>query len=130
MNPTSWKTKNLGNLKMTNRVGWIILACVVVMTIGQVLFKQVAVNYNRVGNIFDISVLGLLMIAGSMYVTSSVLWVWALRSVEISKAYPYFALGFVFVPLLGAWIFNEELTLRYGLGVLFIVIGVAMTTSS
>jgi drug/metabolite transporter (DMT)-like permease len=115
---------------MTNRAGWIILACVVVMTIGQVLFKQVAVNYNKVGNLFDISVLGLLTIAGLMYVTSSGLWVWALRSVEISKAYPYFALGFVFVPLLGAWIFHETLTLRYGFGVLLIVIGVAMTSSS
>jgi drug/metabolite transporter (DMT)-like permease len=115
---------------MTSHAQWIILACVVVMTIGQVLFKQVAVNYNKVGNFFDISVLGLLLIAGSMYVASSGLWVWALRSVEISKAYPYFALGFVFVPLLGAWIFHEALTLRYGLGVLFIVIGVAMTSSS
>ncbi len=115
---------------MTNHPGWIILACVVVMTIGQVLFKQVAVNYNKVGDIFDVSVLGLLLIAGSMYVTSSGLWVWALRSVEISKAYPYFALGFIFVPLLGAWIFNEALTLKYGFGVLFIVIGVALTTSS
>lgn len=115
---------------MTNRVGWIILACVVVMTIGQVLFKQVAINYNRIGNLFDISVIGLLIIAGAMYVTSSGLWVWALRYVEISKAYPYFALGFVFVPLLGAWMFGEVLTLRYGLGVLLIVAGVAMTSSS
>lgn len=115
---------------MINCAEWIILACVVVMTIGQVLFKQVAINYNKYGNIFDISVFGLLVIAGSLYVTSSGLWVWALRSVEISKAYPYFALGFVFVPMLGAWLFNEELTIRYGLGVLFIVIGVAITSSS
>lgn len=115
---------------MSNRAGWIILACVVVMTIGQVMFKQVAINYNKVGTIFDISVIGILAVAGAMYVTSSGLWVWALRYVEISKAYPYFALGFVFVPLLGAWIFGETLTLRYGLGVLLIVAGVAMTSSS
>jgi drug/metabolite transporter (DMT)-like permease len=108
----------------------IIIACVVVMTIGQLLFKQVAINYNKVGSCFDISVIGLLMVAGSMYVASSGLWVWALRSVEISKAYPYFALGFVFVPVLGAWLFGEVLTLRYGLGVLLIVIGVSLTSSS
>jgi drug/metabolite transporter (DMT)-like permease len=115
---------------MTDRGRWIILACVVVMTIGQVLFKQVAINYNKVGSIFDISVIGILAVAGVMYVTSSGLWVWALRYVEISKAYPFFALGFVFVPLLGAWMFGETLTLRYGFGVLLIVAGVALTSSS
>ena len=115
---------------MIDRGRLIILACVVVMTIGQVLFKQVANNYNKVGTVYDISVIGILVVAGAMYLTSSGLWVWALRYVEISKAYPYFALGFVFVPLLGAWMFGEVLTLRYGLGVLLIVVGVAMASSS
>jgi drug/metabolite transporter (DMT)-like permease len=115
---------------MIDRGRLIILACVVVMTIGQVLFKQVAINYNKAGTIYDLGVIGVLAIAGTMYVTSSGLWIWALRSVEISKAYPYFALGFVFVPLLGAWMFGEVLTLRYGLGVLLIVAGVVMTSSS
>lgn len=108
----------------------IILACVAVMTLGQLLFKQVAINYNKIGTLLDVSVIGLLLVAGSMYLVSSGLWVWALRSVEISKAYPYFALGFVFVPLLGAWLFGESLTLRYGLGVMLIVIGVSLTSTS
>lgn len=108
----------------------IILACVLVMTLGQLLFKQVAINYNKIGSLLDIGVLGLLLVAGSMYLASSGLWVWALRSTEISKAYPYFALGFVLVPLLGAWLFGESLTLRYGLGVILIVIGVTITSTS
>jgi drug/metabolite transporter (DMT)-like permease len=108
----------------------IIVACVVVMTIGQVLFKQVALNYNKSASFWDIGVIGLLIVAGLMYVASSGLWVWALRSVEISKAYPYFALGFVFVPILGAWLFDEALSLQYVLGVLLIVIGVSLTSTS
>jgi drug/metabolite transporter (DMT)-like permease len=115
---------------MMDRGRWIILACVIVMTIGQILFKQVAINYNKTGNLFDVSVMGILVVAGVMYVASSGLWVWALRSVEISRAYPYFALGFVFVPLLGALIFGEMLTLKYGLGVLMIIAGVILTSSS
>lgn len=109
---------------------FIIIACVVVMTLGQILFKQVALNYNKTGVFFDVGVIGLLFVAGSLYVASTGLWVWALRTVEISKAYPYFALGFVFVPVLGAWLFGEVLTLRYGLGVLLIVIGVSLTSAS
>ena len=49
----------------------IILACVAVMTIGQLLFKQVALNYNKIGNLLDISVIGLLLVASSMYLVSS-----------------------------------------------------------
>lgn len=48
---------------------------------------------------------------------------------DISRAYPYFALGFVFVPLLGAWLFGEALSLRYGLGVIMILAGVVLTSS-
>ena len=55
---------------MMDRGRWIILACVVVMTIGQVLFKQVAINYNKVGTIYNFSVLGILAVAGALYVTS------------------------------------------------------------
>lgn len=115
---------------MLERGKLIILACVVVMTVGQVLFKQVAVNYNKTGNIFEWGVFGVLVIAGVLYLTSSGLWVWALRSVEISKAYPYFALGFVFVPLLGVWMFGEVLNFRYAIGVILIIAGVVMTSSS
>jgi drug/metabolite transporter (DMT)-like permease len=108
----------------------IISACVVVMTLGMALFKQTAISYNKVGFIFDISVIGLLFVAGSMYVASSGLWVWALRSVEVSKAYPYFALGFDLVPLLGARLFGKVLTLQYGLGMLLIVVGVSLKSTS
>jgi drug/metabolite transporter (DMT)-like permease len=108
----------------------IIVACVIVMTIGQILFKQVAINYNKTESLFEWGVLGLLVIAGILYVTSSGLWVWALRYVEISKAYPYFALGFVFVPLCGAWFFGELLSLRYAIGVILIIAGVVMTSSA
>ena len=108
----------------------IILACVVVMSLGQVLFKQVAINYNKVGTILDISVIGLLFLVGFMYLVSSGLWVWALRSVAISNAYPYFAVGFIFVPLLGVWLFGESLALRHGLGIVLIAFGVALMSNS
>lgn len=115
---------------MLDRGRLIILACVVVMTIGQILFKQVAINYNKTGNLSDWGVFGLLIIAGILYMSSSGLWVWALRYVDISKAYPYFAIGFVLVPLLGAWFFDEVLTLKYGVGAAMIVGGVMLVNHS
>lgn len=106
---------------------WALVFCVVVMAIGQVLFKQVAINYNKVGTLLDSSVMGVLAIAGTLYVISTGLWVWALRDVEISRAYPVFALGFVIVPLLGAWLFHETLSWKFFVGLALIVIGVVLT---
>ena len=113
---------------MSERGKLLVIACVVLMTMGQVLFKQVALNYNKTENLLDWSVAGVLIIAGILYVTSSGLWVWALRYLELSKAYPFFALAFVFVPLMGVWVFGEVLSLRYAVGVVLIIIGVVMTS--
>jgi len=115
---------------MTKMGLWVVLVCVLIMMTGQLLFKQVAINFNRVGSLFDISVLGLLTFAGLLYLGSTGLWIWALRFNDISKAYPLFALGFVFVPIAGIVFFNESFTLRYFLGIAFIVVGVYLTSAS
>ncbi len=103
-----------------------LVFCVVVLAIGQLLFKQVALNYNARGTLLDPKVGGLLLVAGALYVISTGVWVWALRYVEISKAYPAFALGFVLVPLLGAWFFQEPLSARFFIGLVLIVAGVIL----
>ena len=108
---------------------WILFVCVTVMAIGQILFKQVAISYNKTGSLLHPVVLVPLFVAGALYVSSTGLWIWALRHVEISKAYPVFALGFVLVPLVGAWLYGEALSLKFALGVVFIVIGVILTGS-
>jgi len=113
---------------MSDRGRFLIITCVVLMAVGQVLFKQVALNYNKTENLFEWSVAGILVIAGILYVTSSGLWVWALRYMELSKAYPYFALAFVFVPLMGAWFFGDSLSIRYAIGVVMIISGVILTS--
>lgn len=115
---------------MFERGTLIVLFCVVVMTIGQVLFKKVAINYNKVGTVLDLTVLGYLVLAGVLYVISTGLWVWALRYVDLSRAYTFFALGFVFVPLLGVWMFGETLNLRLVIGMTLIVAGVILAGTS
>lgn len=104
----------------------IITTCVIIMTLGQLMFKQVAVNYNKFG-LWDWHVYGLLFVACGLYVTSTGLWIWALRTVAISKAYPFFALGFVMVPLVGVLFFKEIVTVKYMMGAVLIVLGVVLT---
>jgi drug/metabolite transporter (DMT)-like permease len=108
---------------------WVLGFCVLVMAIGQVLFKQVALYYNAAQTWLDVKVLATLSVAGTLYVLSTVLWIWVLRYLEVSKAYPVFALGFVLVPLAGAWLFGEHLSARYAVGALLIVVGVVLTNT-
>jgi len=115
---------------MIERGSWAVLFCVIVMTIGQVLFKKVAINYNKVGSMYDPSVFGYLILAGFLYIVSTGLWVWALRYVDLSRAYTFFALGFVFVPLLGVWMFGEVLNIRLIIGMSLIVAGVILAGTS
>lgn len=99
------------------------------MAIGQVLFKQVAIYYNASQSLMDVRVLATLSVAGALYVASTALWIWALRHVELSRAYPLFALGFVLVPLAGAWMFGEQLSPRYLVGAMLIMVGVVLTST-
>ena len=113
----------------THRYTLALVFCVLVLAAGQLMFKQVAINYNKAGTLMAPSVYGLLAVAGTLYVISTGVWVWALRHVEISRAYPVFALGFVLVPLLGAWYFGEPLSARFLVGLTLVVIGVCLTSA-
>ena len=115
---------------MTDKAKIVVLISVMILIIGQVMFKQIAENYNKVNTIFDWSVFGLLAIAVMMYAVSTGLWIWSLRYVEISKTYPYFALGFIIVPLCGMYFFGEELNIKYIVGASLIFFGIILTTTS
>lgn len=96
---------------------------------GQVMLKKLALVYNKTETLFNLQVLALLSGAGTLYVLSGVLWVWALRTIPLSKAYPVFALAFVLVPLISIFAFNETVNMRYWIGVALIVSGVVISAS-
>jgi len=54
---------------------------------------------------------------------ASVAWMGAMTKFQLSHAYPFMALNFVIVLLLGAWLFNEPLSLMRIAGVSLICIG-------
>lgn len=60
---------------------------------------------------------------------SMIFWLYALRRLPLSRAYPWTAMIFVLVPLGSALIFNEVLSLRYLLGMNCIFMGVFFTSS-
>jgi len=57
-------------------------------------------------------------------------WIAALTKFDLSYAYPFMSLSFVFVLLLSYYIFNEPLTINKLIGVLLIVGGLVIASRS
>lgn len=98
------------------------------MSGGQLLFKSAALRYGAAGGDTPERLLGLLhnvyfLLAVLLYAGLSVLWVWLLSFTPLSRAYPFVALAFGLTPFLGAVVFQEAVSARLMVGVLFILCG-------
>lgn len=106
----------------------LLLTYSVGMSAGQLLFKGAALKLaapdrmlgERIANLFGNAYF---LAAIALYAALSVLWVWVLTFTPLSRAYPFVALAFVFTPLLGGLVFDEPVSLRLVLGLLFLLTG-------
>lgn len=101
------------------------------LSIGQLLFKRAALQVadeNAVGAILKLSLSPTLWAALVLYGLATVLWVLILRTVPLSLAYPFFALGFVLLPIFSWWLFDEKLGWTLFAGTGLIVLGVLTIT--
>jgi drug/metabolite transporter (DMT)-like permease len=106
----------------------LLLLTVVGISSGQILFKKGALGlangFKPWELLFSIHIVAGLIIYG----VSTVIWIYLLREVPLSRAYPVFALSFVIVPIISWFLFKETVDKTYFAGILFIVIGVILTT--
>lgn len=96
------------------------------LSIGQLLFKLAADDV-KAGPVRAFAA-GLLLnrhfaVAVVLYGLMTVLWVWILTRVPLSRAYPFIALAFVFTPALAFMAFGEAISPRYLIGLAFILAG-------
>jgi undecaprenyl phosphate-alpha-L-ara4N flippase subunit ArnE len=103
-----------------------LLAVAFMLGIGQLLFKIAAERLvvDRGWGAFAWSLVGWPMISVLLlYAVATVLWVYLLHGLALSRAYPFIALVFVFVPLLSWLAFRDALDLRYGIGLALMMAG-------
>lgn len=110
-----------------------VLFSVAGISIAQFLLKLAAINLNN-PNVLGVWLLGYriniyLVVAVSILAASTLLWVWVLKSVPLSVAYPFMALAFVIVPLLGFFFLGETFTWRFLCGGALIVSGVVLVST-
>ena len=99
------------------------------ISLGQVQFK-IAADHARqhAAQGFTAAMLGNLHFYGAivLYAALTVVWVWLLTRIPLSRAYPFVVLSFVFTPLLAAMLFGEALNLWYFAGLALILSGLAL----
>lgn len=65
-----------------------------------------------------------------VYSTSTVLWLFALTRVPLSRAMPFAALTFVIVPIISVLTLGEKLNVLFWVGVAIILTGVYVTVAA
>ena len=75
-------------------------------------------------NIFDPYIL----LCFSLAFVAAISWIFTLTRFNLSSAYPYMALNFLFVIILSSLFFGEVLSTRNIIAAIFIIIGVALLT--
>lgn len=105
----------------------LLLLTVVLLSVGQVLFKLAALEMKN----FDISsfIQPKLILALFVYGIATLLWIAALRETPLHIAYPFIGLAFLIVPTL-SWLWtNEQIGLNTLLGGVIILVGVWVSVS-
>jgi len=105
-----------------------VLLCTIGIAIGQLLFKRAALDWKQHVSLQAFALSPVLWSALIVYSLTTVLWVYALRQIDLSRAYTIMALNFIFVPI-GAWyFFGETTTPSYWIGVALIILGIVVCT--
>jgi drug/metabolite transporter (DMT)-like permease len=110
-----------------------ILLSVLGISSGQMLLKLAAINLKN-PHALGIWVAGycinVYLIAGICLLgISTLLWVWVLRTLPLSLAYPFMALAFIIVPLLGHFLLHEPIGWRTLAGGVLIACGVVLVAA-
>ena len=112
----------------------LLVAYAVGMAGGQMLFKAAALRYlpddgtvaeRAFSLVFNAYFLG----AVALYVALTVLWVWLLTFIPLSRAYPFVALAFAITPLLGGVVFAEPITAKLLAGITLLLGGLLLIAS-
>ena len=113
----------------------LIFVSVVMASVAQVLLKfgmnspavQKVIAVGDALSIISTISLNVMVVTGlALYFLSAVVWLFVLSRIELSSAYPFAALGFVFTAILARLILGESFNLAKISGTLLIIGGVML----
>lgn len=111
---------------MTPRIYAYLLAGTLFAALGQVLFKVGATGRNA---LFDF--VNAWIIAGLVsYALGTMLWIYSLSKAQLTIVYPFTALTFVLVYLVGVFVLGEATSLKAMVGVAAVLLGLFLISTA
>jgi multidrug transporter EmrE-like cation transporter len=103
----------------------LVAFCVCALAAGQIMFKFVSGRTQALADIVaNRETFFIFVAAAALYGASTLAWIVALRSIPLSQAYLFMALGFVIVPVAAHFVFGEPLPLRLLVGAALVCAGI------
>ena len=104
----------------------LLFISIFLVSISQLFFKYISefIHLESYRNIKFYSIFVLTFIISCL---STILYIFALRTSDLNKTYPFMALTFVITPILNAIVYDNKLSLIYFIGIIFIIIGIYFT---
>jgi undecaprenyl phosphate-alpha-L-ara4N flippase subunit ArnE len=111
---------------MTARIYGVLIAGTVLAALGQVLFKIGATGRSALVDFVNIWI-----VAGLVsYALGTMLWIYSLSKAQLTIVYPFTALTFVLVYLVGVFVLGEETSLRAIVGVVAVLLGLFLISTA
>ncbi len=116
---------------MLNRLDWLLLVIGVVLSAsGAILLKVGAVNISYSTNLVSVAsqiILNWKIILGVLFYAIPVLiWIYLLKSIDVSYLQPLFASIYVITPLFAKWFLGEDLNPIKWIGISIVIIGIVI----
>ena len=98
---------------------------------GMTTIGSVTLSANGISSLALKAITNMPIIMGMLaYAVSILLWMIVLSRVNVSIAYPFLSIGYIFTAILAFFLFNEPFTVQKILGILIICVGVILLTHS
>ena len=102
---------------------FIVIICVIGIAVGQLLFKVTANLWAQSGEL-TVKAASFFLFTVFIYGFVSLVWLLALKKIDLGQAYPFMALSFVLVPIGSYLFFNERFSCMYFIGIILIIAGI------
>lgn len=106
-----------------------LVAFAALLSAGQILFKSAALaapSLNRSASFVALLQLPTFWAALFLYGGATLLWIYLMQVIPLSRGYPFAALGFVIVPVAGILLFDERVSISYLAGAALVISGLAL----
>ncbi|MEI8320603.1 MAG: EamA family transporter [Alphaproteobacteria bacterium] len=106
-------------------MAYVLAFCTVILIcMGQILFKKSAMLLSTLKTPFHLALEPMFIGAICLYGFTTILWIFALQHLSLSRGYMIMSLSYIIIPILSFYFFDEPISIRLVVGAILIISGV------